>query len=470
MDTTKIEEMTDFASGESVDKIMAYKKSSEKVAWINVSALTGGGYCGRKWSLTQSSPIAAGVTGNIDKLVNFVNLAGIGCYLVQNNHERRKLNASNHYLFATGETAALDGSMGHYQWGTGVPLYYAPYVGSDGYFHEDWDFDPIPGHYNYYIPVMSRSAAGYATLDRTNGNLVSYINSAVRYRGGNNNAALDGAFNSQILKPATNISADAFATAARLNGARWEANWYAHLFITGALFRLLFGTRNVQTGYNAALDTNGLHQGGLGQGVDVATNWDTTFLYYPYVNLDCGVSLADACGIATTSITLSTGGSQTITNIPCMFGLKNFYKYLYLPIRGMISNLNADHTADCYIYPKLNSVKPAADSIATYTKIASSPALADANWHFPKNISFQNLCGWPTSWEGTESTYFPDGYMQNVGSGLRGPFGAGSALNGGVAGLGCLSGSAGVGWTNANVGASLCESYEDWDTTPFFVD
>ena len=468
MNTTKIEDLDSFANSEKVDKVLAWQAASAKCAWISAGALTGGGVCGRKWSLTQSSPVAAGATGDLDKLAVFVNLAGIGCYLVQNNHERRKLSASNHYLAATGETVVLDGTMGHYQWGTGVPLYYAPYVGADGFFHEDWDFSPIKGHYNYYIPVMSRSAAGCATIDRTNGNLVSYVNSMARYRGGNNDASLDNAYNSQLTKPASNITAAAFAAAARLNGARWEANWYAHYFITAALTRLILGTRNIQSNYNATLDSNGLHQGGMGYGCDNFSEWGSDFANYPFINLDTGINLADGCGITSQTITTKAGVSRTINNIPVFFGLKNFYHYMWYALRGRINMLNSDHTCDCYVYEKLNSVVPSATSIADYKKVASSPAV-DPGWLFPKMISYQNLCGHPTVFGATESTYFSDGYYQDNGSGLRGPIGGGTVSFGGSAGVGFVYGSAGVGWAVAGGVASLDESAEDWDTTPFFV-
>ena len=57
--------------------------------------------------------------------------------------------------------------MGHYQWGSGVTIYYAPWE-DETYLYEAVDTKPIPGQLNYKIPIFSRSCAGYATIDRTN--------------------------------------------------------------------------------------------------------------------------------------------------------------------------------------------------------------------------------------------------------------------------------------------------------------
>ena len=82
-------------------------------------------YCGRCWNLDYSTPAAATWVGSLDMLRNLPDILGLGCYLVKNDHSRRKLDPTNHYRFANGETAKLDGSMGHYQWGWGKKFYIA---------------------------------------------------------------------------------------------------------------------------------------------------------------------------------------------------------------------------------------------------------------------------------------------------------------------------------------------------------
>ena len=155
--------------------------------------------------------------------------------------------------------------MGHYQWGWGVTLYYANWE-DETYLYEALDVKPIPGHLNYVIPPGSRSCAGYATLDRVNGNLVSFVSYQARYRGGDNNADLDGLFNSQLCKPANMTTIANFAAAARKNGNMWLANSRVMFFVTAAIKRIMFHNRNIQASYNGTLTADGLRQGGISSG------------------------------------------------------------------------------------------------------------------------------------------------------------------------------------------------------------
>lgn len=226
------------------DQILAYSQAGKKYGLISVGKLNGSGFAGCRWRKDQASPEGE-PCGSLDKIRQLPDLLALGGYLVENDHSRRKLSAADHNFFEDGTAAALDGSMGHYQWGWGVPFYYASWEDEE-YTYEAIDLKPIAGHWNYLIPVASRSCAGYATIDREHDRPVSYINSSGKYRGGNNNASLDGAYNSQLGMPATNLShltADAYA---RANGEMWAANVEMMLFITGALKRIIFHNKNIQ--------------------------------------------------------------------------------------------------------------------------------------------------------------------------------------------------------------------------------
>ena len=100
----------------SNDLILGYSVSGKKFGMIPTSFVTNDGYACRRWDMTKSTPVGEAV-GNLDYLRSLPSLLGLGCYLVDKNHGRRKLDPTNHYKFATGEAAALNGTMGDYMWG-----------------------------------------------------------------------------------------------------------------------------------------------------------------------------------------------------------------------------------------------------------------------------------------------------------------------------------------------------------------
>ncbi|GHT44675.1 hypothetical protein FACS189438_3060 [Bacteroidia bacterium] len=70
------------------------------------------GICGRYWNMSNSTPSAAGYYGSLEMLRKLPGMLGLGCYLVQDNRTRRKLDPVNHYFFEDGSQAKLDGTMG----------------------------------------------------------------------------------------------------------------------------------------------------------------------------------------------------------------------------------------------------------------------------------------------------------------------------------------------------------------------
>ena len=55
--------------------------------------------CGRYWNESNSTYRAAGYHGSLDMLRKLPELLGLGCYLVQDDRTRRKLDPTNHYRF-----------------------------------------------------------------------------------------------------------------------------------------------------------------------------------------------------------------------------------------------------------------------------------------------------------------------------------------------------------------------------------
>ncbi|MEL7600545.1 MAG: hypothetical protein AAGU18_10680 [Proteiniphilum sp.] len=462
--TKKISEFQSFDKVRPEDRLFSHVPSFGEIGYIPSSLITQGGVAMRRWNMTQSTPVGEAV-GDIGFLRELPNLLGLGCYLVDRNHGRRKLDPNNHYKLATGEAATLDGSMGDYMWGWGTKWYYSWWI-EGNYYYEAASLKPIRGKQNYLIPVASTAAVGGAVIDRDTLELVSVVNNTPRYRGGNNDAAKDAAFNTQLGMPATLLPVATFGAYARKKGLGWEAYWYAHAAIIGALTRIILGTRHIQTPYNPNKDANGLYQGGLGEGISNAGAWWTSdFGNYPIVPTSVGINLGDSCGVVPYDVIGSAGTTLQTVQVPVFFGLKNLYGHINRWERGKLISKNADMSAGVYVVPQIYSDYDV-NSVAGLVKVATLPAASG----YIMQISQQNLCHTPTVTGGSASTYYADYlYMDTAASGLRVPAVGGHALNTSIAGPECLLAIYAVSTSFAYYGSPLCESEENWDTTPVLV-
>lgn len=447
--------------------VVGYDTKAGKTGLIAVSQVSGSlPWFGRKWAKGNASPVGTAV-GDFDLGQVLAKQLGLGGYLVTDAHARTKLSPSNHNLLENGGAASLDGAAGHYQWGWNVPFYYQVYE-DDNYLYETISLGgPRPGYWNYYIPIGSRSCAGYAAMDRTNSKLMSVVNSTTQFRGGNNNAELDSEYNSQLCKPVTNIAISSLRTAARKNGTLWFANERVMQYITAALKRIIFGNRNIQAAFNATLDSNGLRQGGTGQGIDLPTSWETNFANYPYIRLDVGVDQGDFTGLLSTTIT-EAGASKTIGNIPSFYGLKNDYKYLACMCENMLLQSNSDKSQSLYVSTEIDGSNMNLSSVAGLTLIGKGPVASTKGWQYTKEYTLKNLAFFPKEeLGGSSSTYYCDGYYNPAEtSGLRGAGLLGSASDGDDAGSVCLYGHDAVSGASALWGAFLCEYAEAFTTEP----
>lgn len=466
MDKTLMRELEGLNVGANT-YVVGYDTKAGKTGLIAVSQVSGSlPWFGRKWAKGNSSPVGSPV-GDFDLGQVLAKQLGLGGYLVTDAHVRTKLSSSNHNLLESGGAADLTGGAGHYQWGWYVPFYYQEYE-DDNYLYETVSLGgPRPGFWNYYIPVGSRSCAGYAAMDRTNAKLMSVVNSTTQFRGGNNDASLDGLFNSQLCMPATNMAISAFRTAARKNGTLWFANERVMQYITAALKRIIFGNRNIQATFNASLDDNGLRQGGTGTGIDLPTAWSDAWKYYPYVKLNVGIDQGDFTGLLSTTIN-DNGTQKTIGNIPSFYGLKNDYKYLYAMSENMLLQCNADKSQTLFVADMVDGSNMDLSSVAGLTQIGKGPVASAAGWQYAKEYTLKNLAFFPKEELGSSSsTFYCDGYYNPAAeSGLRGAALLGHASHGALAGSLFLYGNHAVSAAAALWGAFLCEYAEAFTTQP----
>ena len=109
-------------AGKLIEVYDQAKGIPQKMSLPGAVGNAGATWCGCRWRKGNASPEGEPI-GNISMLANLKSILGLGGYLVQNDHSRKKLSSQTHYRLETGEEAKLDGSMGHYNWGTGVTMY-----------------------------------------------------------------------------------------------------------------------------------------------------------------------------------------------------------------------------------------------------------------------------------------------------------------------------------------------------------
>lgn len=419
---------------------------------------------GCKWPVGNGNSAGTPV-GNLLRLAHMQQIFKIGGYMVKNDHSRKKLHPADHRHYEDGGAVKFDGTDGHYQWGWGVGIYYAAWSDAE-YDYEAFDDRPIPGVPCVYIPVGSRSCAGYAQLDRTNNKLMSTLNKTAQFRGGNN-SNWDETYRSLLGKPVTSIGMPTLRNYARANGDMWFTSERVMLFITGALARVYFHNRNIQAAYNANLDSNGLHQGGLGQGASYPSNWGDGWGYNPYIDLDCGIEKGDFTGLLSATIKDPEGNNVYITGIPCFMGLKNFYKYLWTITEDELLVCQEDGSQALYVENLIDGSLFDISGAGTHLLIGKTPVYSSANWSYIKKISFDHLSGMPIEVGGSGSTFYADGYYNpNVheAGALRGAIRLGDADTGGAAGSLSLTGSYAPSVATAVDGAVLCEFTEPFST------
>lgn len=408
----------------------------------------------RRWNETLSTPVGEAF-GNIDFLRDLPSVLGLGCYLVTDDRVRRKLDPTNHYKFQDGSPAKLDGTDGQYMW-CWNKHYYASWK-EGNYLYEAVSTEPIEGKECYCIPEGGTAAIGGGVVDRTNLILCSVVNETPQFRGGNNRTDWDGTYRSQLGQVTTLITYNAYSTYARKRGEGWDANWFVAEAVPEYLFRIIFGTRHIQTAVNPEKDANGLYQGGLGAGVTEMPDWSGFNGYTPIVPCSAGVELGDGCGESTYNVMNADGTVRYAAKVPVFFGLKNLYGHIYRVVRGIIINAGAEKT-EGYVAPSLYAGYNDA-SLDGMIKACELPRSEG----YIKRVSMNKLCMLPTEVGGSASTYFADYFHTNAASsqGLRCRL-AGYLANAGTdAGASSANSYDPVTSANATVSAPLCYFKED---------
>jgi hypothetical protein len=216
-----------------------------------------------------------------------------GCLLNDDGTVNYYLNPTDWTKKLSGGTALLDGADGQVM--VEIPAFYFKSEVEGNKRRMKISEYALPG---FTLVKKQYVSAFEASLNRTLSKLASVKNITSTYRGGGNTSAWDAQENTDLGRPATNLSRTNYRTYARARGAGWEMyNYRAHWMIT-ILFTIEYNTLNSQKAVNAALDGSGYKQGGLGYGVTNidSTKWSYFNSSYPFISCGQANSLANASG------------------------------------------------------------------------------------------------------------------------------------------------------------------------------
>ena len=283
-------------------------------------------YYGVEWDITVSNPKPTRVGKmELHKELPLQNMMR-NCILDDNGKVVYYLNANDSTKRDTGAAADLTGKDGMME--TELPDMYVRFEMDGNKCRHLQSTEPLPG---FHLWRKGYIGSVEATVQRSTNKLASVCSTDVDYRGGNNNASYDGTYRSFLGLPATSISLNDFRTKARNRGSvEWNCNLYRLHKMMWWLFAVEYANFNSQDTFNAALDENGYHQGGLGAGV---TTWDGTWGtfngYYPIV--PCGVtnSLGNHTGTVDYNVIGADGATLKTFAVPRYRGIENPFGHIW---------------------------------------------------------------------------------------------------------------------------------------------
>ena len=318
---------------------------------------------------------------------------------------------------------------------------------------------------NTWIEIPEMLVDAYrSTVDTTvsaTPKAVSVVNTTAQFRGGGNRTANDtyldtDAFRSDLGKPRTNISRANMRTYATNAGSEMLCyEYYKWIFYWAWVVE--YATFNSQATYNANLTSDGYHQGGLGDGVTTWNgNWNTYNGYYPLTPCGYCNDIGNFTGvkdlvIPETVINESTTVASKTFKVPRWRGFDNPFGDIWTNLDGIILERTAANqpssvytTTDPTAFGDNNTAK--GKMTVAGTEIASDGWIKDYDLGETGEII-------PSVVGGSSTTYMCDYHYCNASStALRTLLVGGSAVNGGLAGLGFFYSINGVGYATSHVG------------------
>ena len=412
-------------------------------------------YYGIEWDITVSNPKPTRIGKmELHKELPLQNMMR-NCILKNDGSVAYYLHANDSTKQDNGAAADLTGATGQME--TELPDMYVRFETDGNKCRHLQSTEPLPG---FHLWRKGYIGSVEATVQRSTTTLASVCNTDADYRGGNNDATRDGTYRTMLGMPATNISLTNFRAYARKRGStEWNCNLYRLHKMMWWLFVVEYANFNSQADFNAALDENGYHQGGLGAGVTTwdGTSWSNYNGYYPLV--PCGVtnSLGNHTGTVDYNVIGSDGSTVKTFAVPRYRGVENPFGHIWKWTDGckcIIQSEASGGLSKFYV----------CDNPANFT--SSGTTNYDYRGNLPRSEGYVKalILGedgeiMPLAVGGGSTTYFCDYFYTNIptsGESERGVLFGGYARYGAYAGFVCAPTDNAATNADAAIGSRLC--------------
>lgn len=422
---------------------------------------------GVEWDITVSSPILTRIGNPLLHKSLPIQSAYRGC--VANN------GVVNYYLYPDDWAYKEDGSTPSVLDGTDgtvrvhTPKFYGK-SGSNG--NKRWVRISLVKLDDSWVEIPELLIDAYRnTVDNTvsaTPKAVSVVNTTEAFRGGGNRARFDeyltteldtkDAFRSDLGKPRTNVSRANMRTYATNAGSELLCyEYYKWIFYWNYVIE--YANFNSQAAYNAELTSDGYRQGGLGPGVtdwsNSATSWSGYNGTYPITPCGYCNDIGNFTGIKDLVIPECTATNETDTvatktfKVPRWRGFDNPFGDIWTNLDGVVIQRTAANEISS-VYTTTNK-EEFTDVIGSKTIAGYEVAQGGYIKEFDLGETAEII---PSSCTGASATtYICDYHSCNATSTeLRTLRVGGSAVDGGVAGLGFFFSTYGVGYVYSDVG------------------
>ena len=369
----------------------------------------------------------------------------------------------NYYLHPNDSTkrdngAAADLTGAHGQYMVELPDMYVRFEMDGNKCRHLQSTQPLPGFKLWRKDYVS---AVEATVQRSTNTLCAVVNMDADYRGGGNQAAWDELSKTQLGKPATNISLTNFRAYARKRGStEWNCNLYQTHKKLWWLFAVEYCNFDSQDGFNAELTEDGLHQGGLSNGVTNlnGTKWSNFSGYYPVIPCGTTNSLGNHTGVVEYTMPDEYDPGVVVkVNVPSYRGVENPFGHIWKWTDGckcLIQSEADGGLSEFYV----------CDNPDAFT--SSGTANYNLRGNLPRKEGYvkQLILGedgeiMPLAIGAGSTTYFCDYFYTSIpatGTSERGVLFGGTALNGATAGFVSANTYNAATSATASVGSRLC--------------
>lgn len=413
-------------------------------------------YYGIEWDITVSNPKPTRIGKmELHKELPLQSLMR-RCILKDDGKVNYYLHANDSTKRDNGAAADLTGKDGQYM--VELPNMYVRFEMDGNKCRHLQSTQPLPGFHLWRKDYVS---AIEATVQRSTNTLAAVCSTDVDYRGGNNDASRDGTYKTQLGMPATSISLTNFRAYARKRGStEWNCNLYHTHRKLWWLFAVEYANFNSQAAFDAELDENGYHQGGLSLGVTTlnSTKWSNFNGYYPVV--PCGTTnrLGNHSGVVEYTMPNEYDpGVETKVNVPSYRGVENPFGHTWKWTDG----------CKCLIQSEANgglSEFYVCDDPASFT--SSGVANYKLRGNLPRKEGYVKILIlgedgeiMPLEVGAGSTTYFCDYFYTSIpasGVSERGVLFGGAASNGASAGFVSANANAAASYAGAYFGSRLC--------------